>query len=70
MIIHSTTRKSMVDGLIQMMNPKTLVASTSQAACQDAEKIAKIYGENEEQAGSEDGEDVEYEFVSNDDELQ
>lgn len=56
----STTRKNMVDGLIQIMNPKTYVAFTSQAEGHDVEKVSETSGENEEHANSEDGEDVEY----------
>ena len=54
----------MVVGLIQVINPKAFVASTSHATCQDAEKVTGIFGENEESSRSKDDKDVEYEFVS------
>lgn len=60
----------MVNGLIQMMNLKAYVASTSQAASQDVEKVAETSSDNEEWVESEDGEDMEYESVSNDDDSQ
>lgn len=53
-----------------MINPKAYVASTSQAASQDVEKVAETSSDNEEQVESEDGEDMEYESVSNDDDSQ
>ncbi|KAI5415039.1 hypothetical protein KIW84_040483 [Lathyrus oleraceus] len=64
---NSTIRKSMADGIIQMMNPKASMSSTSQAAGQDVGKVLGASGENEEHASNEDDKDVEYEFVSNDD---
>lgn len=40
------------------------MTSTSQATCQDAEKVTGISGENEESSRSKDDKDVEYEFFS------
>lgn len=64
---NSTIRKSVVDGIIQMMNPKASMSSTSQATSQDVGKVLGASGENEEHASNEDDKHVEYEFVSNDD---
>ena len=61
-----TTRGNKVDGLIQLRNPKVFVDSMSQEVAEDDEKVVETFGENEEHTGSEDGEDVVYDSVSND----
>lgn len=57
----------MVGGLIQMMNPKVFVTSTCQEASQDVKNVVATSSENDEQASGEDGKDMEYKFVSDDD---
>lgn len=61
-----TTRKSIIDSLIQMMNPKSYATSTSEATSQDAKIVFETFGKNEEQHRSEEGKHVEYESISND----
>lgn len=60
----------MIDGLIQMMNPRDPVACTSQATGQNIQKVVGTLSENEEQVSIEAGEGLEYETDSSDDDSQ